>query len=246
MASVTERPFELLRLIRDGAVSHVSDLRRVDARSYHLIDAELEKLVRAGLITRSADGDLAPTPRLRRIFGALGVSLTQLSPFMPGSVISSPVFGPPVAPIVKADVLSVMPFSEALLSVYKEHVRPVVRGLGLTVARSDDFFAASAVISDVWNAIFASRVIVADCTGRNANVFYEIGIAHTLGRPVVLIAQDTRDIPFDLRHLRVLIYDNTPPGMREFDVQLEATIRYEMSRPRSLSDLLGPRNSSIV
>jgi hypothetical protein len=47
-----------------------------------------------------------------------------------------------------------------------------------------------------------SRVVICDCTGRNPNVFYEIGIAHTLGREVILITQNPEDIPFDLRHLR--------------------------------------------
>jgi hypothetical protein len=55
-----------------------------------------------------------------------------------------------------------------------------------------------------------SRVVVCDCTGRNPNVFYETGIAHTLGREVILITQNEHDIPFDLRHLRHIRYlDNT-------------------------------------
>jgi hypothetical protein len=39
---------------------------------------------------------------------------------------------------------------------------------------------------DVWNSIYSSSIIIADCTGRNPNVFYELGIAHTLGKPVIL------------------------------------------------------------
>jgi hypothetical protein len=55
--------------------------------------------------------------------------------------------------------------------------------LGITSTRADDFFAANSIISDVWNAITDAKVLVADCTGRNPNVFYELGIAHTLGSP---------------------------------------------------------------
>ena len=54
--------------------------------------------------------------------------------------------------------------------------------------------------------------MIADCTGRNPNVFYEIGIAHTLGRDVILITQNEADVPFDLRHLRYVQYLNNGEG----------------------------------
>ena len=57
-----------------------------------------------------------------------------------------------------------------------------------------------------------SRVVICDCSGRNPNVFYEAGIAHTLGREVILITQSGSDIPFDLRHLRYIAYHNNGEG----------------------------------
>jgi hypothetical protein len=54
--------------------------------------------------------------------------------------------------------------------------------------------------------------VVCDCTARNPNVFYEAGIAHTLGREVILITQSEHDIPFDLRHLRYIRYLNNVEG----------------------------------
>lgn len=57
-----------------------------------------------------------------------------------------------------------------------------------------------------------SRVVVCDCTGRNPNVFYEAGIAHTLGREVILVTQADHDIPFDRRHLRYVRYLNNGEG----------------------------------
>ena len=68
------------------------------------------------------------------------------------------------------------------------------------------------IIQDVVSLIDKSRVVICDCTGRNANVFYEIGIAHTLGREVILITQNEADIPFDLRHLRYVKYLNNAEG----------------------------------
>ena len=51
-----------------------------------------------------------------------------------------------------------------------------------------------------------ARVVVADLTGRNPNVFYELGIAHQQVKPVIQLAQRLADVPFDVRHLRTVIY----------------------------------------
>jgi hypothetical protein len=69
-------------------------------------------------------------------------------------------------------------------------------------------------MNDIWSMIFSSSVIVAECTGRNPDVFSEIGIAHTLGKPVVLLTQNEYDIPFDAKHIRYLRYEYTLRGMR--------------------------------
>ena len=69
-----------------------------------------------------------------------------------------------------------------------------------------------------------SRVVICDCTGRNPNVFYEIGIAHTLGREVISITQNPEDIPFDLRHLRYVHYLNNAEGRQALCAALEARL----------------------
>jgi hypothetical protein len=84
-------------------------------------------------------------------------------------------------------------------------------------------------MQDIWNAIAASKIIIADCTGKNPNVFYEIGIAHTLGRPVILITQNPEDVPFDVRHFRYIRYELTPRGMKAFEKTLEATLANELA-----------------
>jgi hypothetical protein len=69
--------------------------------------------------------------------------------------------------------------------VYEDHIRNVAASLSLKVARADDFLTVHAVMQDIWTAICRSRIIIADCTSKNPNVFYEIGIAHTVGKPVL-------------------------------------------------------------
>jgi hypothetical protein len=79
-------------------------------------------------------------------------------------------------------------------------------------------------MADIWDAIRAARIIIADCTGRNANIFYEIGLAHALGKPVVLLSQHEEDVPFDLGHIRFIKYNCTPPGRKSFEKDLKATL----------------------
>jgi hypothetical protein len=101
--------------------------------------------------------------------------------------------------------------------------------LNLAVQRDDDFFTANTVVEDVWKAIVNARLIVADCTDRNPNVFYEIGLAHAIGKPTILLTQRAEDIPFDLRHLRYIAYQLTPRGMREFETKFKETIQNVLS-----------------
>jgi hypothetical protein len=68
--------------------------------------------------------------------------------------------------------------------------------------RADEIWENPAIIQYILTLIEKSFVVFCDCSGRNPNVFYEIGISHSLGREVVLITQADEDIPFDLRHRR--------------------------------------------
>jgi hypothetical protein len=135
-----------------------------------------------------------------------------------------PVFGEPNDLPIQADVFVLMPFVAEMTPIYRDHIVPLVERLGMKVMRADDLFTNNAVISDVWSGIFGARLVIADCTGRNPNVFYEIGIAHTLGRQTVLITQREEDIPIDIRHLRYICYEYSAPGMKKFEQLLSSTI----------------------
>ncbi|MEI2281224.1 hypothetical protein [Paenibacillus polysaccharolyticus] len=100
-----------------------------------------------------------------------------------------------------------MPFKDDFNKFYVNFLTPIINELGFEVTRGDDFFESTAVIDDIWKMINESVIIIADLTGKNANVFYEVGIAHTLGKRVILLAQNDEDIPFDLRHLRHFSYE---------------------------------------
>lgn len=107
---------------------------------------------------------------------------------------------------------AMMPFDAGFTPAY-ESIRQAADNAGLRCRRADDIWENAAIIQDVVALIDRSRVVVCDCSGRNPNVFYEAGIAHTLGREVILITQSEQDIPFDLRHLRYIRYLNNAEGL---------------------------------
>ena len=117
-----------------------------------------------------------------------------------------------------------MPFDARFGDVYTA-IRAAADNAGLHCRRADDIWENPAIIQDVVSLIDRSRIVVCDCTGRNPNVFYEIGIAHTLGREVILITQSEQDIPFDLRHLRYVRYLNNAQGRVELSAALQARMK---------------------
>lgn len=126
---------------------------------------------------------------------------------------------------ISDELVSVMmPFEASFSSVYSA-IQESTSALGLKCLRADDFWEHAAIIQDIVSLIDRSRVVVCDCTGRNPNVFYEAGIAHTLGREVILLTQSETDVPFDLRHLRYIKYLNNNEGRKELSRRLEDRLR---------------------
>lgn len=126
--------------------------------------------------------------------------------------------------IEQALVSAMMPFDAAFNTVY-ESIRGACENIGLRCRRADDIWENAAIIQDVVSLIDRSRIVICDCTGRNPNVFYEAGIAHTLGRDVILISQSDQDIPFDLRYLRFVRYLNNAEGRATLAQMLQARMQ---------------------
>lgn len=118
---------------------------------------------------------------------------------------------------------AMMPFAPQFDPVYKA-IREISEEYALRCRRADDIWENPAVIQDVVSLIDKSRIVICDCSGKNANVFYEAGIAHTLGRDVILITQSEADIPFDLRHLRYAHYLNNNEGLEGLKSKLRLRI----------------------
>jgi len=123
---------------------------------------------------------------------------------------------------IQQQLVSVMmPFDARFNGVYAA-IQQAAENCGLLTRRVDEIWEAPGIIQDVVNLIDRAKIVVCDCTGRNPNVFYEAGIAHTLGREVILITQSEHDVPFDLRQLRFLPYLGNEQGLARLTEQLAA------------------------
>lgn len=99
------------------------------------------------------------------------------------------------------------PFNDEYTSTYQA-IRNTVEDLDFKCSRGDDASLSHNILGHIIQEMLKSRLIIANISGRNSNVFYELGIAHALDKQVLLLAHEQSKIPFDLSHLRVLVYKN--------------------------------------
>lgn len=116
----------------------------------------------------------------------------------------------------------IMPFnvdwSNDMYETFKEAVD------GFKVWRSDEEYRDDVIIQTVWENINRARFVIADCTGKNPNVFYELGIAHTLGKSVFMCSQNREDFPFDVSHIRSFEYGLKPGEIRKLKNEIDKFI----------------------
>ncbi|HEX2907535.1 MAG TPA: hypothetical protein VHO69_11775 [Phototrophicaceae bacterium] len=144
------------------------------------------------------------------------------------------IFGcPSTAPQFQCDIFVIMPFAEEFKPVYESVIKPLESDSDLNlkkgIKRGDDFFSHHNIMEEIWSALNACQIVIADCTGRNAYVFYELGIAHTLGKPYILITQDVKDAPFDIQGRRLIEYKDSIAGTEKLRADLKKAILALMS-----------------
>jgi hypothetical protein len=139
---------------------------------------------------------------------------------MPTLTIAPTVFKVPKGGVDDRLVSVMMPFDAAFNSVYKAIRRAVVDNHGMRCERADAIWKHETVIQDIFDLIYTSRLVIVDFTGRNPNVMYETGIAHTLGKSVIPIVQSSADVPFDTQHIRYLKYLANGEGLKTLSQKL--------------------------
>jgi len=139
------------------------------------------------------------------------------------------VFATPTDPVQSNLVSVMMPFGAAFTAV-SEAVKVACENLQLECKRADDIWEHSTVIQDIYSLIYRSKIVVCDFSDKNPNVFYEAGIAHSLGREVIPIVQHPDDIPFDLTPHRYIQYLNNAEGLQKLVTDITPRLATLMSR----------------
>jgi hypothetical protein len=108
-----------------------------------------------------------------------------------------------------------MPFSKEFDDSFEVGIKPVVQECGFKCIRSDELEHNKGIMQVVYDQIQSAHIVIADMTGRNPNVYYEVGYAHAIGKDVILLTQRTEDIPFDLREYNHIVYDGRITVLKE-------------------------------
>ena len=125
---------------------------------------------------------------------------------------------------VKPKAFVVMQFSSQYNDVYFEVIKKICEQENIDVLRTDEESGPGLIIQDITRAIHESKIIIADISPVNANVFYEVGFAHALNKPTILIAEKETKLPFDVSSFRTLFYENTIGGKRKLEEGLKRHI----------------------
>ncbi len=92
----------------------------------------------------------------------------------------------------KGDCFVIMPFGGWLDDYYDEIYVPAIETSGLRAHRADDLFRPSTIVNDIWAYTKKAKLLIADLSGKNPNVFYELGLAHALAKPAILVAESMK------------------------------------------------------
>lgn len=118
-----------------------------------------------------------------------------------------------------------MPFKPEMKEVYSEVYVPVCKKNELKCWRVDEISRPGSITKDIIEGILDADIIIADLTGRNANVFYELGIAHSTGNKTIMTAQSREDVPFDIANYRVIFYNQSISGSKELFHKMDEAIK---------------------
>ena len=122
-------------------------------------------------------------------------------------------------------IFVVMPYRNELQPIW-EIIKEAGVGENFQVLRADEMVAPGRITTQIMDAIARAGLIVADITGQNPNVLFEIGMAQSLGKELILLSQERERIPFDIADLRVIFYDNSVAGAKKLRFELVSAMQH--------------------
>lgn len=172
-------------------------------RILNCIADTIQPLERVGVLTETKNGiELAPS-----VMGFLKLAEENLRTFpVTDWVFAHCLSDPPGDANAPRRCFVAMPYGLSWFQRVKATLTAAAEQAGYETEISSDVARAGAIVGQVWGGLRKADAVVADVTGNNANVFYELGLAHALGKEVVLITQDEKALPFDVQSLRCIPY----------------------------------------
>lgn len=198
-------------VVRFGWLTRV-ERRGTDYNLFYTIDPDIARMTNADIYEMMSDLQIDDFEFSRNHWAVKDVDLFQV--LYRHRLVKSPspkIFKLSESPINTKLVSFMMPFTAPFNAVYSD-VKAVLKEEGYRCQRADDMWVHDHIITDIIELICTSAVVVCDLSTKNPNVFYEAGIAHTLGKEVILITQSHDDVPFDLRSIRYIHYLNNGEG----------------------------------
>ncbi len=156
---------------------------------------------------------------LNKMFSNTNVKNISSEPQAQSIVFTPSVFKIPEETVNENLVSVMMPFSKDYDDVYT-HIKSACSNSKLECKRADGIWEDHTFIQDIFSLIYKSKIVIVDFTGRNPNVMYETGIAHTLGKIVIPITQNIADMPSDIQHHRALKYLSNNEGLNSMEKEL--------------------------
>ena len=121
-----------------------------------------------------------------------------------------------------------MQFSSPYNEVYSDVIKKLCEETRIDAVRADEIYGPGIIIKDVVDRIAKSQVVIADISPTNPNVYFEVGYALALGKPIILLAQrrgPETSLPFDLSAFRVLFYDDSIGGKLKLETGLRKHLK---------------------
>jgi uncharacterized SAM-dependent methyltransferase len=110
--------------------------------------------------------------------------------------------------MAKPEAFVIIPYKEPFNQIYSQIIKTVLDKCGFRVIRADEIASSSPFQADIEKNITTSDLIIADVTGYNLNVYYELGMAYGMKKDVIILTSDIDSVPSDTKHIRHLLYDN--------------------------------------
>jgi CheY-like chemotaxis protein len=147
-----------------------------------------------------------------------------------------------------AFVFMLFPFTENFLAIYGELKDAIEEVFPLSCKKASDFFAPRRLMDDIERGIKMSRLVIADLTGKNPNVFYEVGMCHGIGQTALLLTQGIDDVPPCLRDVRLIVYENSRLGVARLIGEVQSALRgvSEHERPVRVFRMSSRKPSSYL